>query len=223
MAMVRLTDELQNRSWFKKFVQIGSSEVYGSVDTPAKEDASILPSSPYAVSKAAFDMHLTVIGKTQGFPVSIVLPSNGYCEGQTLNRIIPRAIIAAKTGTKLKLQGGGVAEKSYLHADDISKAIMLVMDRGGFERIHVGPQHPVTIKSLVGTIAHLMGKILDDIAEDAPERTGQDMRYWLDSSSLIACGWHQEIALVDGLRRMIWWVENYPELMTMDASYKHRP
>ena len=35
MSLVRLTDELAKRSWFKKFVQIGSSEVYGSVDIPA--------------------------------------------------------------------------------------------------------------------------------------------------------------------------------------------
>src|SRR3990167_10697348 len=48
MSLVRLTNELAIRSWFKKFVQIGSSEVYGSVKEPVAEDACVSPSSPYA-------------------------------------------------------------------------------------------------------------------------------------------------------------------------------
>jgi dTDP-glucose 4,6-dehydratase len=224
MAMVKLTGWLSRRPWLRKFIQIGSSEVYGSVTEPATEEAPYRPSSPYAASKAVFDWHLKAISKHQGFPMNIVMPSNGYCEGQTLNRIIPKAIIAAITGTKLKLQGGGMAQKSYLHADDISKAIMLVMDKGKLGEVYnCGPDFATAIKTVVALTAHLCGSSLERVAEIAPERTGQDMCYLLDSSKIKALGWEHKIYLKEGIQRVINWIENNPELKTMDQTYHHRP
>jgi dTDP-glucose 4,6-dehydratase len=205
-------------------VQIGSSEVYGSVTAPASEDAPYNPSSPYAASKAVFDFHLKAIAKHQHFPALIVMPSNGYCEGQTLNRIIPKAIICARNGTKLKLQGGGVARKSYLHADDISRAIMLCESRGMIGSVYnVGPEFAISIKTVVEMVANMMGKRLDDVAEIAPERTGQDSQYLLDSARIKTLGWAQKVYLKEGIERMINWVENHPELLTMDSTYWHKP
>ena len=224
LALVELCDELAKRSWFKRFVQVGSSEVYGSVAEPASESFRIAPSSPYAASKAAFDFHLAAIARHQAFPGLICMPSNGYCEGQTLNRIIPKTIICALNGTKLKLQGGGAARKSYLHADDISRAIMLVADKGKIgETYNCGPKEPISIRSLVGQVAALLGKRVDEVAEIAPERTGQDSQYWLNSDKIAALGWEKKVALNDGLDRMISWVKAHPELLTMDAEYRHRP
>ena len=224
MSLVRLTNELSIRSWFKKFVQIGSSEVYGSVQEAADETAPIVPSSPYAASKAVFDFHLKAIAKHQAFPAVIVMPSNGYCEGQTLNRIIPKTIISALTGQRLKLQGGGVAQKSYLHADDISRGILLVASDGQLgETYNVGPEGPLPIKTIVFLLAKMLGKTLDEVAEIAPERVGQDSCYWLNSDKIKSLGWKQEIGLADGFSRMVDWVRRYPELLTMDSSYTHRP
>jgi dTDP-glucose 4,6-dehydratase len=224
MSLVRLTDELAKRSWFKKFVQIGSSEVYGSVETPATEHSAYRPSSPYAASKAVFDFHLRAICAHQAFPGLIVMPSNGYCEGQTLNRIIPKAIIAALTGTKLQLQGGGVAQKSYLHADDISSAIILCAEKGTLgETYNVGPEGPLAIKTIVNLVAAMLGTRMEDVADVAPERVGQDSCYWLDSTKIKELGWKQTIGLAEGLTRMAKWINAYPELLTMDTSYTHKP
>lgn len=224
MSLVRLTDELAKRSWFRKFLQVGSSEVYGSVQLPATEEHPVNPSSPYAVSKAAFDLHLGCIARTQSFPAVICMPSNGYCEGQTLNRIIPKTIIACLTGQKLKLQGGGVARKSYLHGDDISHAIMLVAKKGKIgETYNVGPPASISIRELVTLVAAKMGKEMEDIAEKTAERVGQDSQYLLDSTKIKALGWEQTIPLDYGLDLMIRWVKKYPELLTMDQSYTHRP
>lgn len=224
MSLVRLTNELAKRPWFKKFVQIGSSEVYGSVTEPATERTGVFPSSPYAASKAVFDFHLRAIATHQRFPMVILMPSNGYCEGQTLNRIIPKAIICAIKGTKLALQGGGVAKKSYLHADDISSAIITVMDKGVLgETYNCGPMWSTEIRHLVELIASMYGKRLEDIADVAPERTGQDSQYLLNSAKIKALGWKPVIDLKTGLQRVKAWVEKYPELLDMDQSYAHRP
>ena len=151
------------------------------------------------------------------------MPSNGYCEGQTLNRIIPKAIIAALKGEKLKLQGGGVARKSYLHADDISSAIRLVMDNGKLgETYNCGPEQSVSIREIVEMVAAKMGRTIDDIAEIAPERTGQDSQYLLDSTKIKGMGWRHTIPLESGVDRMIQWVRHNPSLLTMDTTYTHR-
>ena len=224
MSLVRLTNELSLRTWLQKFTQIGSSEVYGSVERPANEDHPVKPSSPYAASKAAFDFHLRAICRHQGFPGVIVMPSNGYCEGQTLNRIIPKTIICAMTGQKLKLQGGGAARKSYLHADDISRAILLVNDKGTLGEVYnVGPAAPMSIVDVVGTIGQMLGKTLDELVDVAPERTGQDSQYWLDSRKIMSLGWRQQIPLEHGLNRMIDWIWKHPDLLKMDSGYAHRP
>lgn len=223
MSLVRLTDELAKRSWFKRFVQIGSSEVYGSVDSPASEENRINPSSPYAASKAAFDFHLKAISSHQNFPAIIVMPSNGYCEGQTLNRIIPKAIICALAGKKLALQGGGAARKSYLHGEDISQAITLCTEKGNLgETYNCGPEASISIYELVQAIAQKFGKTVEEIADVAPERTGQDAQYLLDSTKIRALGWKPTVSLDAGLDRMIEWVKKYPELLTMEQSYSHR-
>src|SRR3990167_3894617 len=98
-ALCRLYEALSVRAWFNgtyagtRFIQIGTSELYGSVDRPAKEDASIRPSSPYSASKAAFDLYLLSMAQQQrGAPMNILRPSNCYCPGQLLHRIIPRAV-----------------------------------------------------------------------------------------------------------------------------------
>ena len=224
MSLVRLTDELSKRSWFKKFVQIGSSEVYGSVSEAVRENFAYNPSSPYAASKAVFDWHLRAISKFQSFPSVIVMPSNGYCEGQTLNRIIPKTIIAALTGGRIQLQGGGVAKKSYLHADDISSAIMLVMEKGEIgETYNCGPLDPVSIRTVVGMLCAALGKRIEEVADIAPERTGQDSQYWLDSTKIKTLGWKQKVDFASGLDRMIAWVKANPSLLTMDQTYRHRP
>ena len=48
-------------SYLERFIQIGTSEMYGSVDHATKEDEPIKPTSPYAASKAAFDMYLIAV------------------------------------------------------------------------------------------------------------------------------------------------------------------
>jgi dTDP-glucose 4,6-dehydratase len=121
VALSKLTEELMEYDWLERFVQIGTSELYGSVDAPAPEDAPIKPSSPYAASKAAFDLHLMSISRHLEFPMNIIRPSNCYCPGQLLHRIIPKAIVCGFTGQKLPLHGGGRAEKSYIHARDLAE------------------------------------------------------------------------------------------------------
>ncbi len=220
MAVVRLCEPLMQRDYLKKFVQIGTSELYGSVDTPADEDAPLLPTSPYAVSKMATDLHLETLSRAKGFPMNILRPSNAYGPGQQVWRVLPRAVLCGLTGEKLPLQGGGQVRKSYFHAADLAQAIHLVATAGEPGRTYnVGPDEPVSIRDLVVLVAEEMGLALDDLCTVTPGRAGEDQQYWLDSRRIRdELGWRQTIDLREGVRDMIAWGRTYRDQIREDET-----
>lgn len=211
MALAKLSEELMSRDYLERFIQIGTSELYGSVDFAAKETTPIQPTSPYAASKAAFDMYLLSVQKLLRFPMNIIRPSNAYCPGQLLHRVIPKTIICGLTGRKLPLQGGGRAEKSYIHARDLARAILLVSEKAPLGTVYnAGPKDPTSIRRVVELTAQALGMPFEQLCEMTEDRLGQDSRYWLDSSAIKKdVGWEPEISWEEGLDEMVVWGRKY--------------
>ena len=211
MALAKFCEQLMHRDWLDRFIQIGTSEMYGSVDHATKESEPIKPTSPYAASKVAFDMYLESIYQHLKFPMNIIRPSNAYCPGQLLHRVIPKAIVCGLTGKKLPLQGGGRAEKSYIHARDLGRAIHLVSEGAELGKVYnAGPKDPTSIKRVVELCANALGIEFDSLCDMAPDRLGQDSRYWLDSSAIKRdLGWVPEVSWEEGLEEMVEWGRKY--------------
>lgn len=211
MGLARFTEELQSRDYLERFIQIGTSELYGSVSFAATEDTPIRPTSPYAASKAAFDLHLISIFNVLKFPMNIIRPSNAYCPGQLLHRVIPKAVVCGLTGRKLPLHGGGRAEKSYIHARDLARAIHLVSEKAPVGRVYnAGPAEPTAIRRVVELTAEALGVPFAELCEVSDDRLGQDSRYWLDSTAIKQdVGWEPQIGWSEGLDEMVDWGRNY--------------
>jgi dTDP-glucose 4,6-dehydratase len=221
-ALVKMSEELMSRDYMERFIQIGTSELYGSVQHAAKEDDPIRPTSPYAASKAAFDLYLLSVASVLKFRMNIIRPSNAYAPGQQLHRVIPRAVLCGLTGQKLPLQGGGRAEKSYIHARDLARAIHLVSEKAPLGRVYnAGPERPISIRHLVEKAADALGIPFEQLCEITPDRLGQDSRYWLDSSAIKRdVGWEPQITLEDGLREMVDWGREYlGQLRDVSTNY----
>lgn len=223
-GLCKLVIELKKRDYLKRFVQIGTSELYGSTAAPAKETDPLQGTSPYAISKQAFDQVLEAMHRIHGFPMNVVRPSNCYTEGQQLYRVIPKAIVCALSGKKLPLQGGGKAQKSYLHATDLSRAVLNVIEKAPLGKVYnVAPAGPISIRSLVSTVAEASGISFEELVEEVPDRPGQDAKYWLNAEAIARdCGWTQSIGLKRGVEGMVSWVRKFPELLTMETNYVHR-
>jgi dTDP-glucose 4,6-dehydratase len=209
VILVRLVEELRKRPWLKRFVHISTSELYGSVTAPASEYTLLNPTSPYAISKAAFDAHLKVMHRVHGFPVIVVRPSNAYCQGQQLHRIVPRAVIAAVYGKRIQLQGGGAACKAYLHTTNLAEALEIIIAKA--------------IRDLVSMVAERSGRPFESFVDLAPARLGEDSKYWINSSRIKSLGWKQKISLEHGIDRMIAWAKAFPELATMPDECRILP
>jgi len=222
MALARLTEELMKRDYLDRFIQIGTSEMYGSVEHAANEDEPIKPSSPYAASKVAFDMYLQSMHRFKGLRMNVVRPSNCYCPGQLLHRIIPKTIWCALTGNKLPLHGGGRAEKSYLHARDLADALLKLVESGDatMGRIYnVGPDKPTSIREVVERTAKAIGVDFGSLCEMTDDRLGQDSRYWLDSSrAKNELGWKQITGWDEGLAEMVAWGQKYRDEITSTST-----
>lgn len=222
MALAKLTEELMKRDWLERFIQIGTSEMYGSVDHATKEDEPIKPSSPYAASKVAFDMYLESVAKFLDFPMNVIRPSNAYCPGQLLHRVIPKAVWCGLTGNVLPLHGGGRAEKSYLHARDLGRAIHMVAEKAPLGVIYnAGPKEPTSIREVVERTAAALEIPFEQLCEVTGDRLGQDSRYWLDSTRIKEqIGWEPQIGWDEGLAEMVEWGRTYyDEIKDMPTDY----
>ena len=225
VALAKMTEEIAERDYLERWIQIGTSELYGSVDFAAREDTPIQPTSPYAASKAAGDMHLLSISKVLGFPMNIIRPSNAYAPGQLLHRVIPKAVVCGLTGRKLPLHGGGRARKSYIHARDLGEAIHLVAQKAPLGTVYnVGPLEPISIRELVERTAAAMDMTLEELCDITGDRLGQDAQYWLDSSAIRRdVGWQPRIDLDEGLREMVEWGRKYLDVLKdWDTGYTLR-
>jgi len=202
-----------------RYFHIGSSEVYGSNTFPVTEDAPIRCSSPYAVSKAAADLHLMTLKDER---ITIIRPSNCYCPGQSLHRIIPRAVHAAITGQRMPLQGN--ASKSYLYAEDLSAGIELLLRQPQAGIFNIGSQSPVSMHKIVEEVASQFGKTTAEIAIVGEGRPNEDQCFWISSEKIMRLGWKPVIELRDGIGRMAEWGRKYAdEIKTMSTDYLMRP
>lgn len=226
VAQVKLHDQLRQVPGLKKYVHITTPEVYGSTEGWIKETFHFAPSTPYAVSRAACDLHLVSFFKAYQFPVVFTRAANVYGPGQQLYRIMPRTMLFARLGKTLPLHGGGHSIRSFIHIEDVADATYRVALRGTpGEAYHISTNDTVSIRQLVEQICDLTGVAFEDLAEVAEERLGKDQAYLLDSQKIRnELGWRDQVSLAEGLAATLAWVdENLSTLETLPAEYIHKP
>lgn len=227
LSIMNLGSMLSDEKYLKRYVQISSPEVYGSCHGLKEEDARLMPSTPYAASKACGDLSLYPYYLNKGFPLVYTRATNVYGPYQQLYRIIPRAIIYIKQGKKIPLQGRGRAVKSYIHIRDVCDATLRIAREGkNGEVYHISPDGAgISIRELVSIICDKMGKRFEDCVLETPDRLGQDAVYIIDSSKIRAgLGWAPKISLNEGIDEVIAWVERYfDELIKTPMDYIHKP
>ena len=226
VAVVDLLELLRNMDFLDRYVHVSTPEVYGSTSGWTKENRRFDPSSPYAASRAAGDMNVALWTRTFDLPAVTTRSANIYGEGQQLFRIIPRALLCCLTGQQLPLQGGGRSERSFIHVEDLSRALMSVADKGtSGEDYHVSPHSSIRIVDLVRKICELTNVAFDDVVRMSDDRLGKDQAYLLDSEKIRSeLGWSENVDLDEGLRRCAGWMsENLETLRKIPPVYVHKP
>ena len=226
VSNVRLHEMLRNYDGLQRYVHVTTPEVYGSTEGWVKEDTPFNPSTPYAVSRAAADMSLRTYFANYQFPVVFTRAANVYGPGQQLYRIVPRTIVAAMGGERLRLDGGGKSIRVFIHMTDVSDATLKIARTGKpGDTYHISGYELVSIRTLVEMILKRLGKSFDDCVEVGPERPGKDTAYTLDSIKLrTELGWRDTTSLETGIDDVIHWAERFSDdLAKLPAKYNHKP
>jgi len=225
VAQVKLHDQLRKLKFIKKYVHVTTPEAYGSTEGWIKESFLFSPSTPYAVSRAACDLHLMSFFKAYQFPVVFTRAANVYGPGQQLYRIIPRTMLYARLGKKMNLHGGGLSIRSFIHMNDVSSATLKIATNGiPGESYHISTNDKISIRGLVEKICDLTSTSFSDLVNVSDDRLGKDQAYLLDSNKLRNdFSWQDEIGLNEGLTDTLTWVDNNLDLLEkLPADYIHK-
>ena len=226
VSQVFLHDALRKRKFLKKYVHVTTPEVYGSTDKGwIKESFDFSPSTPYAVSRAACDMHLMSFYNAYDFPVVFTRAANVYGPGQQLYRIIPRTILSALTEKGMDLHGGGISERSFIYIKDVVDAtINLTLNAPAGSSWHISTKEAISIKELVQKICKKTNVEFNKIVNIKEDRLGKDLNYLLDSSSLRQkFNWSDKFSLDEGIDLTLSWLKtNIEELKKQPWNYIHK-
>jgi dTDP-glucose 4,6-dehydratase len=188
----------------KRFLQVSTDEVYGSLETgdPAfTENTLLAPNSPYSASKAAAEFLARAYYKTFGLDVVITRCSNNYGPNQDTTKLIPFFITKLLAGEQVPLYGEGKNVRDWLHAEDHVDALDIVFHKGAAGEIYnIGGNNEIENIEITKTLIALAGR--DETAiQYVSDRLGHDFRYAIDCSKIKReLGWSPKKTFDEGLR-----------------------
>jgi dTDP-glucose 4,6-dehydratase len=201
-----LLEAARASSRLRRFVQISTDEVYGSVPSGlSRETDELKPRNPYSASKAAADRLAYSYWATYGVPVVITRASNNYGPYQFPEKVIPLFITNALEGLRVPLYGDGGNIRDWIHVLDHCRAIDLLIDRGESGQVYnVGGGNETTNLALTQAILSRLGRA-ESLIQRVADRAGHDRRYALDTAKLRALGWTPEVPFDTGLGETVDW------------------
>ena len=203
------------RHKIKKFLQVSTDEVYGSLppDGPGfREDTPLAPNSPYSASKAAADLLVRSYCKTYSLPAIITRCSNNYGPYQFPEKLIPLLITNAIEDRPLPIYGDGLNVRDWIHVQDHCRALQVILEKGRAGEIYnIGGDGERTNLEITEAILDLLAKP-KSLIRYVTDRPGHDRRYAIDFSKLKHdLGWSPAYHLIEGLNQTVRWYMKHEE------------
>lgn len=196
----------------KRYIQISTDEVYGSIKKGSfKETAHLNPSSPYSASKASADLLVNSFFVTYDLPVVITRSSNNFGPYQYPEKLVPLFIINAIHDKPLPVYGDGLNVRDWLYVEDNCKAIDLVRNKGKEGEIYnIGADNEHNNLEITNIILEELDKS-GSLIKHVRDRPGHDRRYCIDSTKIKKLGWKPFLSqnFIGSLKKTIhWYVTN---------------
>jgi len=203
----------------KKLLFLGSSCIYPrAAAQPITEDALLTgPLEPtnqwYAIAKIASIMLCQAYRKQHGCDFISAIPTNLYGPHDHFDalssHVIPALMLKfhdAKTKNipQVELWGTGTPLREFLHVDDMTDALVLMMKNYSDEApINIGSASEISIRNLAETMATIVGytgqiRFNPAMPDGMPRKT-------LDISRITSLGWAPKIPLQEGLAETYRW------------------
>lgn len=195
------------RAGGKRFVHVSTDEVYGSIAEGSWDEQQPLePNSPYSASKAGSDLLARSYHRTHGMNLSITRCSNNYGPYHFPEKVIPLFVTNLIDDKHVPLYGEGNNIRDWLHVDDHTRGIAMVLTRGRAGEIYnIGGGTELTNKELTEMLLEATGKDWSYV-DRVQDRLGHDLRYSVDISKIRAeLGYEPQVPFAQGLADVVQW------------------
>jgi len=202
--------EACRKQGIQKFIQISTDEVYGSTEGSSfHENSPLMPSSPYAASKAGADRLAYSYFVTYQLPVIITRGSNNFGPYQYPEKLIPLFVTNAIENKCLPIYGDGLNVRDWIYVTDHCDAIEYILENGKNGEIYnIGGGNEKTNLDITDIILTTLQKPAE-LKTFVADRPGHDRRYSLDCSKLRALGWTPRHQFEAALQKTIeWYADN---------------
>jgi dTDP-glucose 4,6-dehydratase len=234
----------------KRFHHVSTDEVYGTLgkDDPAfTETTAYAPNSPYAASKAASDHLVRAYHHTYGMPVTTSNCSNNYGPYQFPEKLLPLCLLNILHGKPLPIYGDGQQIRDWLHVDDHSRGIDLILQLGSVgQTYNIGGNNEKANLDTVKLLCAIVDEVLvadaallrrfsasmpannsasSNLISFVADRKGHDTRYAINAAKISQqLGYSPKISFKDGLGATVrWYLQNEVWWQSvLDNSYRQQ-
>ena len=191
----------------QKFIHVSTDEVYGETDDQMKYESSILvPTNPYAATKAGAEMIAMSYIKSYNLPIIITRGNNVYGPNQYPEKLIPLFIKLLNEGKKVTIQGDGTAIRSFLHVHDVCTAFETILFKGVIGEIYnIGTHLEFSVLQIAKMLIRMMKKTnnYSEWVQYIPDRPFNDSRYFISNEKLKELGWDITIPFEHGIKMLL--------------------
>lgn len=191
----------------KRFHHVSTDEVYGELgpnDPPFTEDTPYTPKTPYSASKAGSDHLVRSYFWTYGLPITISNCANNFGPYHDIEKFIPRAITNLIRGKKIPLMGEGEQIREWLHVDDHTEGIDIILRKGRVGETYLLQGEERTNRQVADALLNIFG-LDESMIEHMEHRIQHDTRYANDGSKLRALGWERKHSFDEELPKVVEW------------------
>lgn len=149
--MLSLFERFKTDKKLKLFVQFGSSEEYGDIESPFKEDMREHPNSPYALVKQLTTNTGIMLYKNYGFPITVVRPENLFGPKQPKSKFIPYVIDKLMNNESLDVSPCG-QKRDFIYITDfifVLEKLLCNYSKCIGEIINISSGKSISLKSII--------------------------------------------------------------------------
>ena len=149
--------------------------------------------------------------------IAIVRPANVYGKYDNFSpndaMVIPSLIRRAVDGENpLVVWGDGTPIRDFIHARDVAKGMLLVMEKMPEKPVNLGSGLGVSIKEIAENVCQYVHGDKNALIWDTSKPSGDKKRI-MDTSYAQSLGFKPEISIIDGLKEVIEWYKDNKDIV----------
>ncbi|MES9903792.1 MAG: NAD-dependent epimerase/dehydratase family protein [Sedimenticola sp.] len=212
LPLLRLLEMMSDHPDLPLVFLSSGGAIYGHpATTPVSETHALAPLSNHAAGKAAAEHFLGVFAH-QGYPVTILRPSNVYGPNQPLKSgfgIVRTLLENLKRGTNMTIWGDGKIVRDYLYVDDLISACLAVLENPSVGTFNIGSGLGYSINELCMLAEQVTGKRLNLCYQ---AKRSVDVRTVVLDNSAFRCHytWQPQHTVKQGIQTTWKWLQDHP-------------